>query len=281
MKTPRIANAAHRPPLSKASSFLALGLSPLFLLLLLPARQAGAREEATAPPKTVITGARMTLLRKGEAVEFSGGVKLKRGSDFLSADRMVSEEKTGLIEAYGRVYLKRDSPEEGLRWEGWGDKGAYETKASSGTLRGGKKPARLKRTPLAGRRSPAVSDGSSEAELEIQAESLGFFQAASTPAVTSAWAEGNVEVVSREKSPAARETRVWASHAFFDGPAGSVRFWNGGPEPLPRALQTQDGAVRDLTGRVITYFAREERLVVEERARAVLYSPGGTLAPAR
>ena len=47
------------------------------------------------PPKTYITGTRMNILRKGEAVEFVGGVNLTRGNDFLSGGAFTARQRNG------------------------------------------------------------------------------------------------------------------------------------------------------------------------------------------
>src|SRR5262245_36469236 len=91
-------------------------------------------DKSQPAPKTVITGSQMNLLNKGDAVEFVGGVKVVRGNDSLSANKVLSEEKKGMVHAWGDVYLRRDIPDENVRWEAWAQEGAYNTDASSATL---------------------------------------------------------------------------------------------------------------------------------------------------
>jgi len=236
----------------------------------------GAAEEVSAP-KTVIKGSRMNLIRKGEAAEFTGGVTLTRGNDFLSADRMTADEKQNTVHAWGDVYLRRDDPAQDLRWEAWSDEGIYDTQASSGTLIGKKKIVRVKRSSMGAANRPAP--------LHLEADRMWFFQAAgATDTVTSAEARGRVYVRYAESTPTVRLTEVWSTHAHLDGPTGGLRFWNAPEAPagapggrpggtLPKARQVEGAAVRNLMGETIRYFVKEERLAVESRATATLYSP--------
>jgi lipopolysaccharide export system protein LptA len=243
-------------------------------LLMGPAPTILGRENApeASAPKTVITGGRMNLLRKGDAVEFVGGVTLVRGKDRLAAERMVSEEKRGLVKAWGDVRLRRDMPAEGVRWEAWADEGAYDTRASSGTLRGKKRAVRVKRSPLVAR--------STEPVVYLEAERMTFFQAKSpaAPGEASPDQAASVEAWERvylrydETVPEARRTEVWADRASYDGVTGELRFWNGAAAAkFPRARQEQGGQAREVSGKVISFFAREERLSVEQNVQAVVF----------
>jgi lipopolysaccharide export system protein LptA len=269
----------------------------------------------------VVTGKKMSLLRKGEAVEFTGDVKLTRGDDYMEADRMLTEEKKGLTHAWGNVYLRRTDAEQGVRWEGWGDEGAYDESASSGTLWGSKKPARLRRADLVRR-----STETARSPLEIEARRLTFTRDEADGADrTRARGEDQVYVL-MEEPPAggkpARRTEVWAGRFFYD-PAGPwVRFNDAyrrssrsrrppampgafGSSPLqgadeararasrearekrsfPRALQREGEEERHLTGETMVYYTEEKRLSVENEARAVIVSPeerkGKKRVPAR
>jgi lipopolysaccharide export system protein LptA len=237
-----------------------------------------ARAESD-PPKTLITGERMSLIGKGEAVEFVGGVKLRRGNDFLSAHRMVSEEKKGLTRAYGRVYLRRDLPEEGVRWEAWADEAVYDSKASSGTLWGNKKTVRMKRTPLTGA-DPVLMEVTSDRATLFESTTAfpaaghlsGGPEEAAPPSpgpFTYAESEGRVHLVYREPQP--RETQVWASRAFYNGALGRVQFWGGySGSGFPRALQTEAQDIRRLAGETMIYFVEDQRLQVQNNVQAVL-----------
>lgn len=263
----------------RRAAFFPVFVSSLWVLSLVPV--AAGEPEAGSPPKTVITGDRMNLLRKGEAVEFLGGVKLARGSDRMTADRMVSDEKRGLTQAWGRVYLRRDVPTEGVRWEAWADEGRYHSPSSSGTLWGRKGSVRLRRSVL--------TEGEGDKPLEMEADRITFFDAALVPAVEGssrpaaspagtgqrAEAEGRVHVLLREFLPEPRETEIWAGRAFFDGSGQSIRFWEGydSRKDFPRARQTEGDEVRDLSGMNIVYFLQDKRLLVENNVRALIRTP--------
>jgi lipopolysaccharide export system protein LptA len=238
------------------------------------------------PPKTRITGERMNLLRKGEAVEFVGSVKMVRGTDFLSADRMVSDEKKGLVQAWGNVYLRREVPEENLRWEAWGEEGAYNNEVGSGTLMGKKKQTRVRRTYV----TPRTDEG----RFEMEADRITFFRSTSTRLSsedTSAVARGNVYAVFEDTGPPKRLTQVWAGHAVYHGSEGRAQFWKGyeskrfgkisdltetervffaAAEGMPWARQTEEKETRNLSGKTLAYFVQDERLTVEENVRALL-----------
>jgi lipopolysaccharide export system protein LptA len=86
-----------------------------------------AVERSTESPKTVITSRSARVLGKGQSVEFTGNVKLTRGNDFMSADRLVTEDNNRLARAWGKVFFRRDGAEEPVRWEAWGDRAVYDT----------------------------------------------------------------------------------------------------------------------------------------------------------
>jgi lipopolysaccharide transport protein LptA len=106
-----------------------------------------AVERSTEAPKTVITSQSARVLGKGQSTEFLGDVKLTRGNDFMSADRLVTEDNNAIARAWGHVFFRRDGTEEPVRWEAWGDRAVYETAAASGTLWGETRMARARRTP--------------------------------------------------------------------------------------------------------------------------------------
>lgn len=246
------------------------------------AANAAGDKGANAPPvKTVITGARMNLIQKGAAVEFTGGVTMQRGPDLLKADRMVSDEKNGLTQAWGRVYLRRDDPAAGARWEAWSEEAQYAKNLSSGTLWGKKEPARVLRKPLSG-------EGE---QLEMRGYRITFYEAAPVAPSTSpaqvVEAEKRVyvrmeEEPEKEGPPSARVTEIWAGRCEYDGRLSSTTFTGGYGDPAPEsaiagrdpafplARQREDGDVRELTGESVTYMLDERRLLAEGNVRAVI-----------
>jgi len=186
---------------------------------------------STEPAKTLISGRQMNLLNKGDAVEFVGGVKLVRGNDFLSAERMVSEEKKGLTHAWGDVYMSRRSTETGVVMEAWADEAEYDSNSSSGTLWGHERVARTRRTP------PPRGAGDKIRALVMEGDRIIVYPATApvsdnvddaTPASRNmAEAHGRVYVYYEEESTVTKKTFVWAGHAFFNGPAAAVKFWGG------------------------------------------------------
>ncbi len=255
----------------------------------------GRSEDGRPAPKTIITGSRMNLLNKGDAVEFVGGVKVVRGNDSLSADRVLSEEKKGLVHAWGNVYLRRNVPEENIKLEAWSQEAAYNTDTSSATLRNKGSQAKLRRSDLS-------SDGerlSKTSYLEMKAVRMTFFEstdprpsavmgyplvstapvAASTSTFGAMEAQGDVYVFSQEVSTSAptKKTEIWATESFFEGRGRRAVFWNkdGGSAafPFPRARQEEDDAVRNLKGETLIYHMDDQRLVVQGRVSAEMWTP--------
>jgi lipopolysaccharide export system protein LptA len=213
----------------------------LLALAALTGPAAGAEKEA---PKTVIKGARMEVLQKGEVTEFRGGVTLTRGSDFMSADRMVSREKEGVTRAWGNVYLRRRDPERGVLWEAWSDDGVYDTNLSSGTLWG-------------------------NVFMEV---------AESTPStrVTRVWADRV------ERDPLAGSLRFTGAHAGR-GKRGTKLMppWPDGARPRPRVFQkAEDGESRELAGETVVYYEDGGRLIAQGDVRTA-WKKGGGVGPAR
>ncbi|MBK8575847.1 MAG: hypothetical protein IPN90_09275 [Elusimicrobia bacterium] len=272
-----------------------------FFLFFLMGGAAGAAEElsvvrSTDLPKTVITSRSARVLGKGSSVEFTGNVTLTRGNDFLSADRLVTEDKNNVARAWGQVFFRRDGAEEPVRWEAWGDRGVYDTGLSSGTLWGEQKPAHARRTPLG---NDALSGGivdmvASEIALMRVDRSTGHDR----PCCGDCQRSGGVYLKSVEAGPLSRVTELWADRSDFDGPSDRFRlegafaptgafaqkgaFSPGGggtesdpegpPLPLdrPYARQTQGREKRELRGEIIDLHPSEKRLVVQKAVRANL-----------
>ncbi len=226
-----------------------------------------------AEPKTVITSRIVRVVDKGRAVEFTGDVKLTRGDDFLSADRLVTEERNTIAQAWGRVYLRRNLPAESAQWESWGDQGVYDTQTASGTIWGLEGPARATRG-LTADRAPDAS------VFLMEAPEITFFEVGSSsgPTYSAKLAEGRGGVYLRsvEGEPRPRETELWAERAAYDGAQGwlalegAFRPWPGrlppgAPPPgldRPYARQRTGREVRELRGRTIDFQPEEKRLKV-------------------
>lgn len=179
--------------------------------------------------KTVIKGARMDVLKKGEMTEFTGGVTLTRGNDFMSADRMVNHEKDGVTQAWGRVYLRRKDPIRGALWETWSDRAVYDSNASSGTLWG-------------------------NVYMEVRE---------STPSArtTRVWADR------AERNPAQGSLRFTGVYAAKAAGSRAMPAWPKGAKARPRVVQQEGPESRDLAGETVTYFEEGGRVVAEGNVR--------------
>jgi hypothetical protein len=240
---------------------------------------AGAAESV---PKAYISGREVRVLRRGQAVEFTGGVVLTRGTDSLRADRMISEETTKIARAFGRVHLRREDPVAGVRWDVWGDRGVYDTLTASGTLWGRGRAAQLRRTEGA--------SGSAGPELTMEALRLSVSNGdGGSASGLEAW--GKVHADLRESTPA-RRTRLWADRAVYESESGTARFWGvyGPPSsvrkkawrglfspevPQPQAYQVEPGQSRSLRGESFFYDEKNGVLRVNGGVRAVLRREGG------
>jgi lipopolysaccharide assembly outer membrane protein LptD (OstA) len=69
---------------------------------------------AAVEPRTIITGEEMEILKGGQTVLFSGGARVTRGENVLTADRLRQDKKTNRVEAEGRVNFKSYTQEREL-----------------------------------------------------------------------------------------------------------------------------------------------------------------------
>lgn len=267
-------------------------------LILLVGGIGSAAEEgvvrSTGLPKTVITSRSARVLGKGQSVEFTGNVTLTRGNDYLSADRLVTENNNTVARAWGQVVFRRDGAEEPVRWEAWGDRAVYDTSLSSGTLWGESRPARSRRTPNG---AAAMAGG----VVEMVAPEISFSRVLRSTGTSDLSAgivngRGGVYLKSLEAGPPPRVTELWADRSDFDGPADCFRLagtfvpWHGGAEPegdppalldRPYARQRQGRDQRELRGEIIVLHPSRRRLEVERAVQAyLLFEPGRSSVPA-
>jgi hypothetical protein len=261
-------------------------MSRLFFLVLFVAVTAAAEDLAvvrsTDLPKTVITSKSARVLGKGQSVEFTGDVTLTRGNDFMSADRLVTEDNNAVARAWGQVFFRRDGGEDPVRWEAWGDRAVYDTSVASGTLWGERQRALARRTPNG---VAALAGG----VVEMQAPEISFSRVSRSTGTSALSAgivngRGGVYLKSVEAGPAPRVTELWADRSDFDGPAdcfrleGAYALANGGAEPegppasldRPYARQSQGREKRELRGKVILLHPSIRRLEVERAVQANL-----------
>lgn len=236
-----------------------------------------------AEGKTVISSDRMRVLGKGQSAEFTGRVRLTREEDLLTADRLVTEEKNTLARAWGGVYLRRELPADALRWEAWGDRGAYDTAAASGTLWGDAAPARA-------RRSSSNNAPESAGRFKMEAPEILFRDARSTVPAQGGFAEGRrgVHLQAEEPPPEGRTTDLWADSMNYDGPGNRVVLSGGfardggpdGPPPnmdRPFARQRAGRDLRELRGRSLVYYPNDQRLSVSGTVEAYLEFDAGAV----
>jgi len=92
---------------------------------------------ARAEPKTVITGEQMEMSGGGKIVIFTGGAKVSKGVNELTADKNRSRQEKNSVEAYGHVIFKTiNKAKEPMR--GTSEKAVYDIQNDSGELSGGR-----------------------------------------------------------------------------------------------------------------------------------------------
>ena len=88
-------------------------------------------------PKTIITGAQMEITGGGSTVVFSGGAKVSKGINELTADKILQDKKNNRVEAFGNVVFKSITQDnEPMR--GSSQNAAYDIDGERGELFGGK-----------------------------------------------------------------------------------------------------------------------------------------------
>jgi len=87
-----------------------------------------------------ITGNKMNILQKGDILEFIGNVKLVQQNINITADRMKSNEKTGMVHGAGNIAIRYSSGTEDTYT--WGDTADYNKNTGSGIITGNVKVKR-------------------------------------------------------------------------------------------------------------------------------------------
>lgn len=204
---------------------------------------------------TQIKGARMEIINKGETVIFSGGVRMTRGTDVLTAKKMTTDKKRENINAIGNVKLTRTLPQ-GEKWQGFGKKGFYNTVKGTGYLLGGMKKAHVIYTE--------VLSSTMTRKIDIYSQRFDF----SRPKEKSV-AKGKVYGKSRD--PETNELHeFWSDKAEYF--RGEKKITLSG-KSQPKVRQSKGKTEKIITGDVIFYYIDTERFVSEGDAQAVFIEP--------
>jgi lipopolysaccharide export system protein LptA len=121
--------------------------------------------------ETIIKGAKMEIINKGESMIFSGGVKMLRGDDIVESETMKTNKTRDKIFAEGnvRLFRKTSSTE---TWQGFGKNGYFDNQSGSAYLTGNGKQAHVIRTEILSSTSSRVTD--------IYADRIDIFKAKET-----------------------------------------------------------------------------------------------------
>lgn len=208
--------------------------------------------------ETTIKGRRMDILEKGEAVVFTGDVRLVRGDDILTANEMRTTRTRDSVTATGNVRLyRRMSSTESLT--AYGQRAFYETSTGGGYLVGNHKQARVVHA--------AVLSSTMTREMEIRADRIDFYREGQR-----ALAKG--KVTGETLDPQTRNYYEFASpEAEYRGDAREIvlradNVTSPGNKPIVVQLTAEER--RTLTGDSITYHLEGERLESVGGSKAVI-----------
>ncbi len=201
--------------------------------------------------QTTIKGEKMTLLDKGESVQFSDGVQLDRGTDRLIAARMVTNKAREKIKAFGNVKLFRKL-DNGEEWRGFGAEGFYDTKTGVGFLLGKAKQAHIVYVQ--------VLSSTATRQIDIFAEKFDFFKINDMGIASG-------RVYGKTVDPETGDLyEFWAEKAVYEREKGTIVLTG---EPQPLVTQKIGKETKKVQGDVVTYSLNEKKFISEGRSRAV------------
>ena len=200
---------------------------------------------------TTIKGGRMEVFNQVEKVVFSGGVRMERGTDILTAQTMITNKTRDKVTAEGQVVLIRHVSDTET-WKGWGETGFYDTKSGAGYLIGSKKVAHVNQTEILSSTSTRVMD--------IFSNRFDFLKNAKQAEATGA-------VYGKTIDPDTLDFyEFWSEKANYDGNKRQVIL--SGPVPSKLRQQVKKD-VRIVKGDVITYWIDDRKLLSDGNAVSV------------
>ncbi|PKM92938.1 MAG: hypothetical protein CVU80_00705 [Elusimicrobia bacterium HGW-Elusimicrobia-4] len=105
----------------------------IFLLFLICNLQSAICNRLYCEP-AMITGNQMKMLQKGDILEFIGNVKFVQQNLTITADKMKSNEKTGIVEGYGNITVHYSSGSQNTY--AWGNNAKYNKNSGFGIFTG-------------------------------------------------------------------------------------------------------------------------------------------------
>lgn len=208
---------------------------------------AGPRE-----PDTVITGDQMEIIKGGETVVFSGDARVTRGSDRLSADRLVQNKKGNYIEAFGSVDFKTVT-QDNEPVSGRAERGQYHPDQGWGEL-------------TEGRPTVVYQSVQSTGPVRLTADRIRFDRKADR--INAA---GQVEIVTSSA------TALAPSAVFLQKDRKVVMT---GGVPQARIIYTETDRTGDYQADRITVYLDRRRVLMEGRVAGVVSMPDtGAEAP--
>ena len=213
---------------------------------------------------TTIKGEKMEVLEKGERIHFSGGVKLIRGSDVLTASDMETTKRRDKATAHGNVKFTRIVSEM-EKWDGSSQRGFYDTQTGEGYLEGDSGArAHLIQTK--------ILSSTSTQKIDVLAHRFDFSKDKDK-------AVGTGEVYGKTVDPRTEELyEFWSERADYDGVEKKITL-TAVKKKKPVALQTKGNSQKRITGNLVIYYIESQRFTSEGEAEAVFSdAPAGPVS---
>jgi lipopolysaccharide export system protein LptA len=198
---------------------------------------------AGAEPKTVVTGEQMEMSGGGKVVVFTGGAKVAKGVNELTADKIVQDKQRNRVEAYGRVVFKTiNQAKEPMR--GTSEKAVYDIQNDSGELSGS-------------RPEIVYYANTSTGPVTMRAEDISFNQEKE-----ELYARDNVEIISSSAT-------AYAPSAVFYQKIKTMVLTGPMPQPLV-VYYDEAGKSNKYKADKITFLDGGNRIKLEGNVKAVV-----------
>lgn len=197
-----------------------------------------AEEEA----KTVITGAEMEITKGGKVVVFTGGAKVEKGPNTLTADRIVQDKKKNRVSASGGVVFTTINKDmEKMR--GTSDKAVFDIDAEKGELTGKRSEVKYYAKTSTG---PII----------LRANSIAF-----DTKKDEMYAKGSVEIITSSIT-------AYAPYAEFIQKKKNIILTGKRPQPL--VIYYEKGKPNKYRADRITFIGGGDRIKLEGNVKALV-----------
>jgi lipopolysaccharide transport protein LptA len=197
---------------------------------------------AAKEQKTIITGGEMEITNGGKVVVFTGGAKVEKGPNELTADRLVQDKKKNKVEATGNVVFKTiNQQNEKLR--GRSGRAVFEMDEEKGELSGG-------------RAEMAYYAKTSTGPIILRAANIAF-----DTRKEELYAKGEVEIITSSVT-------AFSPYATFIQRTKNIVLT--GPKPQPYVIYYEKGKPNRYKADKITFLNGGDRINLEGNVNAVV-----------